>query len=61
MSSSHVGIEGFHGIGSCHLSVFFVHVVGSGAGIVTDPDTKVLDLERTLLVDLKEKKRESAS
>ena len=52
MSSGHIGVEGFDGVGSCHFAVFFVHVVGSGAGVVTDPDTKILHFERTLFVDL---------
>ena len=29
-----------------------VHVVGSGSGVVSDPDTEVLDDKRVLLLDL---------
>ena len=29
-----------------------VHVVGSGSGIITEPDSEVLDLQRVLLPDL---------
>jgi len=51
MSRRHVLVERLDGISAAHLSVFLVHVVGAGAGVVTDPDAKVLDLERSLLVD----------
>jgi len=51
MSSSHVLVQGNNGISSRHLSVLFVHVVGAGAGIISDPDTEVLDFERALLMD----------
>ena len=52
MSGSHVLVHSLNSIGSRHLAVLLVHVVGSGAGVVSDPDTKVLDLQWTLLVDL---------
>lgn len=52
MSGGHVLVESLHSIGPRHLTVLLVHVVGARAGIVTDPDTKVLDLERALLVNL---------
>jgi hypothetical protein len=35
-----------------HLTVFLVHVVSTRARVVTEPDTVVLDLLRTLLEDL---------
>jgi hypothetical protein len=52
MSGSHILVERIDGIGSRHLSVLLVHVVGAGAGIVADPDAKVLDLFGALLVNL---------
>ena len=55
VSGSHVLVESLNGICSGHLTVLLVHVVSSGAGVVSNPDTKVLDLERALLVDLKAK------
>ena len=51
MSGRHILVESFDGIGTAHLTVLLVHVVRAGAGIVTDPDTEVLNLERSLLVD----------
>lgn len=51
VAGSHILVESLDGLGAAHLSVLLVHVVGAGAGIVTDPDAKVLDLERALLVD----------
>ena len=56
VTSSHVLVQGVYGVGSRHFSELLVHVVGSGAGIVANPDTEVLDLEWSLLVDLNEVK-----
>lgn len=50
--SGHVLVEGVHGFRPRHLTVLLVHVVSARSGVVADPDAKVLDLERTLLVDL---------
>lgn len=36
------------------VTVLAVHVVGTGTGIVTQPDSEVLDLQRRLLGDLLE-------
>ena len=52
VAGSHVRVEGLDGIGSRHLAVLLVHVVGAGARVVTDTDAEVLDLQRSLLVDL---------
>lgn len=43
-----------HGDGSRRgqVSVLSVHVVGSTAGVIAQPDTEVLHLQRGLLVDL---------
>jgi hypothetical protein len=46
------GLDSFN---TTHSTVFLVHVVGTGTRIVTDPDTEVLDLFRTLLGNLLEK------
>lgn len=40
------------GSGRGQVSVLPVHVVGAAAGIVAQPDTEVLHLQRRLLVDL---------
>jgi hypothetical protein len=52
MSGSHVLVQSLNSIGSRHLTVLLVHVVGSGARIVTDPDAEVLDLHWAFLVNL---------
>lgn len=54
VTSSHILVQRLNRIGSCHLSVLLVHVVGARPGVVADPDTEVLDLEGALLVDLVE-------
>ena len=54
MPGSHVLVEGLDGVCPRCLAVLFVHVVGTGAGIVADPDAKVLDLLGALLVDLEQ-------
>lgn len=53
MAGSHVGVEGIDSVRSGHLSVLSVHVVSAGAGVISDPDTEVLDLLGVLLVELK--------
>ena len=67
VSGSHVLVHGLDGLGSGksselldHLenqSCYCVHtnttyVVGTGSGVVSEPDSKVLDLQWLLLVDL---------
>lgn len=52
VAGSHVLVEGINGVYPAHLTELLVHVVGTGARVVTDPDTKVLDLGGALLVDL---------
>lgn len=51
VAGSHILVQSLDGLGAAHLSVLLVHVVGAGPGIVTDPDTEVLDLQRAFLVD----------
>ena len=52
VAGSHVLVESIDGLSPGHLTVLLVHVVSAGAGVVSDPDTEVLDLGGTLLVDL---------
>jgi hypothetical protein len=52
VTSSHVLVEGVNGIGTAHFTELLVHVVGTRAGVVAEPDTEVLDLHGALLVDL---------
>jgi len=51
MSSGHILVQPVDSFCPAHLSVLLVHVVGTGARIISDPDAEVLDLERSLLVD----------
>ena len=52
---SHVLVEALDSIGARKLTEFLVHVMCTGTGVVTEPDAKVLDLQRLLLVDLRHK------
>lgn len=52
VSGGHILVKSNNGVGTGHFTILLVHVVGSRARVVTDPDTEVLDLERTLLMDL---------
>lgn len=52
VTGSHVLVQRVDSGGSRQLTVLLVHVVCTGARVVSDPDTEVLDLERVLLVDL---------
>jgi len=51
VSGGHILIEGLDGIGAGKFTILLVHVVSSAAGVVADPDSKVLDFLRTLLMD----------
>lgn len=53
MTGSHILVESIDSGNARHLTVLLVHVVGTGARVVTDPDTEVLDLLWALLVDLR--------
>lgn len=44
VSGSQVLVHLLNGTDSGNVSVFFVHVVGTRSGVVSDPDTEVLDL-----------------
>ena len=52
VAGSHVLVERLDGIRTAELTELLVHVVGSGAGVVAEPDTEVLDLQGLLLMDL---------
>lgn len=51
VASSHILVAGGDGVGAAELTELLVHVVGSRAGIVPQPNTKVLDVLGLLLVD----------
>ena len=52
VTGGHILVESVDGGDTGHLTVLLVHVVGTGARVVSDPDTEVLDLLGALLVDL---------
>jgi hypothetical protein len=52
MPRCHILVHGLNRITAGHLTVLLVHVVGTRAGVVTNPDTEVLDLLWALLMDL---------
>lgn len=52
VAGGQVLVHGLNSLAPGHLAVLLVHVVGTRARVVTDPDTEVLDLEGVLLVDL---------
>lgn len=52
MTGGHILVACVDGVGAGELAELLVHVVSSRAGIVAEPDAKVLDLERLPLGDL---------
>lgn len=52
MPGGHILIKSLDGGGAGQFTVFLVHVVGTAAGVVADPDTKILNFQRSLLVNL---------
>jgi len=48
---SHILVQGLHRIRAGELTELLVHVVGTGARVVAQPDAEVLDLQRLLLVN----------
>jgi hypothetical protein len=52
VAGSHILVQSVDSGNTGHLTVLLVHVVGTGARVVADPDTEVLDLLWALLVDL---------
>ncbi len=59
--SRHILVHALHSISPAELPVLLVHVVRSRARVVSEPDTKILDLQWLLLVDLKAKGQQSHS
>jgi hypothetical protein len=56
VAGSHVLVESLDGLSAGHLAELLVHVVGTGARVVAEPDTEVLNLEGALLGNLDEKR-----
>jgi hypothetical protein len=52
MPGSHVLVQALDGISAAEVTELLVHVVGTRAGVVTEPDAEVLDLQGLLFVDL---------
>lgn len=52
VSRSHVLVQRLDGIRTRELAELLVHVVRARTGIVAQPDAKVFDFQRFLLVDL---------
>lgn len=55
VTRGHILVQRLDRVGSGHLTELLVHVVGTGARVVTEPDSEVLDLLWALLVDLYKK------
>ena len=53
MPARHILVHGLDRISPGQITVLLVHVVCAGAGIISEPDTEVFNLERFLLVDLR--------
>lgn len=54
MTGAHVPVALRHRPANGEISVLPVHVVRAGTGVVPQPDSKVLNLHRSLLRNLKE-------
>lgn len=52
VAGSQVLVALLHSLNTAHTSILLVHVVGAGARVVAQPDAEILDLERTVLVNL---------
>ena len=52
MSRSHVLVEALHSISASEVAELLVHAVCTRARVVLEPNAKILDLQRFLLVDL---------
>lgn len=53
---SHVLVEALYSVGTRELAEFLVHIMCTRTRVVTEPDAKVLDLQRFLLVNLHRKR-----
>lgn len=49
VATSHILIHGINSFATAHFTELLVHVVGTGATVVTEPNTKVLDFKALLL------------
>ena len=52
MTGTHIAVALGDSRGHSQVAVLTVHVVGTGTGVVPQPDAKVLDLQGLLLPDL---------
>lgn len=52
VTGSHVAIALSDSTGDGHVTILAVHVVGSRPGVISEPNTEVLDLQWFLLGDL---------
>lgn len=52
VATGHILVECLDGICARQLTELFIHIVGSGARVVAQPDTEVLHLGRAFFVDL---------
>ena len=52
MTSSHISITLSDSGRNGQITVFTIHVVGSGTRVISEPNTEILDFQRFLLVDL---------
>ena len=57
VAGGHILVEGLDGIRTSELTELLVHVVGARTRVVAEPDTKVLDLQGLLLMDLETAKK----
>lgn len=51
VTGSQVHVEALDSFSAAHGTEFLVHVVGTGTGVIAQPDTKVLHLHGLVLVD----------
>jgi hypothetical protein len=51
MPCCHITVQRPHRVRPRHLPVLLVHIVRARPRVVTNPDTEILDLQRSLLVD----------
>ena len=52
VARGHVEVERLHSVGTRHFAILLVHVVGSRARIIADPDAEVFHAGGPLFVDL---------
>ena len=52
VAGGHILVEGLDGVRTAELTELLVHVVGTRARVVAEPDAEVLHLKRLLLLNL---------